>query len=120
MIGSANRDPERWPDADRFDVARDTTGHLGFGIHFCLGSHLARLESRCALEAVVGRLSNLRFAGQVVRNVNPSARASGAGHVEGVVTEGRKVEIQAARRELTGVAVVARLGEEVLQSDGAP
>jgi cytochrome P450 len=76
MIGSANRDPDRWPDADRFDVARDTTGHLGFGfgIHFCLGSHLARLESRCALEAIVARLPNLRFAGEVVRNVNPILR----------------------------------------------
>jgi len=76
MIGSANRDPERWPEPDRFDVARDTTGHLGFGfgIHFCLGSHLARLESRCALEAIVGRLHGLRFAGEVVRNVNPILR----------------------------------------------
>jgi cytochrome P450 len=76
MIGSANRDPDRWPDADRFDVARDTTGHLGFGfgIHFCLGSHLARLESRCALEAIVGRLRNLSFAGEIVRNVNPILR----------------------------------------------
>jgi cytochrome P450 len=76
MIGAANRDPDRWPDADRFDVARDTTGHLGFGfgIHFCLGSHLARLESRCALEAIVGRLRGLRFAGEVVRNVNPILR----------------------------------------------
>ena len=55
MIGAANRDPERWPEPDRFDVARDTTGHLGFGfgIHFCLGSHLARLESRIGLEAIV-------------------------------------------------------------------
>lgn len=76
MIGSANRDPDRWPEADRFDVTRDTTGHLGFGfgIHFCLGSHLARLESRCALEAIVGRLPNLRLAGEVVRNVNPILR----------------------------------------------
>jgi cytochrome P450 len=76
MIGSANRDPERWPDADRFDATRDTAGHLGFGfgIHFCLGSHLARLESRCALEAIVTRLPGLRLAGEVVRNVNPILR----------------------------------------------
>jgi cytochrome P450 len=76
MIGSANRDPERWPDADRFDVARDTTGHLGFGfgIHFCLGSHLARLESRTALGAIVERLHGLRLAGEVVRNPNPILR----------------------------------------------
>ena len=76
MIGSANRDPDHWPEADRFDVGRDTTGHLGFGfgIHFCLGSHLARLESRCALEAIAGRLTDLRFAGEVTRNSMPILR----------------------------------------------
>jgi cytochrome P450 len=76
MIGAANRDPERWADPDRFDVARDTTGHLGFGfgIHYCLGSHLARLESRVALEAIVTRLANLRLAGTIQRNPNPILR----------------------------------------------
>jgi cytochrome P450 len=76
MIGAANRDPERWSEPDRFDVTRDTTGHLGFGfgIHFCLGSHLARLEARCALEAIVTRLPNLRAAGEVVRTPNPILR----------------------------------------------
>jgi cytochrome P450 len=76
MIGAANRDPARWPDADRFDVARDTTGHLGFGfgIHYCLGSHLARLESRVALEAIVTRFANLRLAGPIQRNPNPILR----------------------------------------------
>jgi cytochrome P450 len=76
MIGSANRDPDHWPEADRFDIGRDTTGHLGFGfgIHFCLGSHLARLESRCALEAIAGRLTDLRFAGEVTRNSMPILR----------------------------------------------
>ena len=76
MIGAANRDPERWSEPDRFDLDRDTTGHLGFGfgIHFCLGSHLARLESRVALEAIVTRLGALRLAGEVRRNVNPILR----------------------------------------------
>jgi cytochrome P450 len=76
MIGSANRDPERWPDPDRFDIARDTTGHLGFGfgIHFCLGSHLARLEGRCALEAIVTRLRDLRPAGPIERLAHPILR----------------------------------------------
>jgi cytochrome P450 len=76
LIGAANRDPDRWHEPDRFDVARDTTGHLGFGfgIHFCLGSHLARLESRHALEAIVGRLPGLRLAGEVKRNVSPILR----------------------------------------------
>jgi cytochrome P450 len=76
MIGAANRDPERWPEPDRFDVARDTTGHLGFGfgIHYCLGSHLARLESRIGLEAIVTRLANLRLAGAIERTASPILR----------------------------------------------
>jgi cytochrome P450 len=84
MIGSANRDPERWPDPDRFDVARDTNGHLGFGfgIHYCLGSHLARLESRIGLEAIVTRLANLRLAGPIQRNPSPILRGPASLPVE--------------------------------------
>jgi len=55
LIGSANRDERRFPAPDAFDVSRDARGHLGFGFgeHFCLGSALARLEARVALEALV-------------------------------------------------------------------
>ncbi len=63
-LGSANRDERRFPEPDRFDVARDTRGHLafGFGNHFCLGASLARLEARAALEALVPRLVHLESA----------------------------------------------------------
>jgi cytochrome P450 len=54
--GSANRDERKYPDADRFDIQRGAT-HLSFGhgLHFCLGSALARMQARVALEEVIKR-----------------------------------------------------------------
>jgi cytochrome P450 len=52
LIGSANRDETKFPDPDRFILARDANEHLafGFGTHFCLGAQLARLEAKVGLE----------------------------------------------------------------------
>jgi cytochrome P450 family 142 subfamily A polypeptide 1 len=63
MYGSANRDEEVFPDADRFDTARQPNPHIafGFGGHFCLGASLARLEIRVAFEEVLARLPDLRL-----------------------------------------------------------
>jgi len=57
LTAAANRDERQFPEPDRFDVTRDAPVHLafGYGIHFCLGSHLARLEGRIALEEVLAR-----------------------------------------------------------------
>jgi len=61
IFGSANRDAAQFPEPDRFDLDRDTRGHLafGFGIHFCLGASLARLEARIAFEELFARVSSL-------------------------------------------------------------
>jgi cytochrome P450 len=57
LVGSADRDERRYTDPDRFDIHRDEGAHLtfGFGLHFCLGAHLARLEGRVALDEVLNR-----------------------------------------------------------------
>jgi cytochrome P450 len=62
-LGAANRDDARYPDPDRFDIFRDPQQHIafGFGPHMCLGMHLARMETRVAIEALLDRLPGLRL-----------------------------------------------------------
>lgn len=63
MLGAANRQDDRFPDPDSFDVFRERKPHIGFGHgpHVCLGMHLARLEMRVALNLLFDRLPNLRM-----------------------------------------------------------
>lgn len=59
---SANRDPARFPDPNRFDIEREPNRHLAFGhgIHFCVGAPLARLEAKIALPMMLQQLKNLQ------------------------------------------------------------
>jgi len=62
-LGAANHDPTRWEDPERFDIFREPKQHLAFayGNHTCLGMHLARMETRVVVDAVLDRLPNLRL-----------------------------------------------------------
>ena len=58
LIGAANRDERKYPDPDRYDMFREQRPHVGFGfgVHVCLGMHLARMESRIAINTLLDRL----------------------------------------------------------------
>jgi cytochrome P450 len=63
MLGAANRQEDRYPDPDRFDIFRQAKVPIswGHGVHVCLGMHLARLEMRTAVNLLLDRLPNLRL-----------------------------------------------------------
>ena len=64
MIGSANRDANVFPDSGRFDITRTPNPHVafGYGIHFCMGAALSRLETRIALTDLLQRLGRFELA----------------------------------------------------------
>jgi cytochrome P450 len=69
FMASANRDPSQFPDPDALDVRRHLERHVAFawGIHFCLGAWLARLEARVVLDTVLRRLRGLALGSEAPR-----------------------------------------------------
>ncbi|HEX2851201.1 MAG TPA: cytochrome P450 [Acidimicrobiales bacterium] len=77
LYPSANRDEDVFPDPYRFDITRNPNPHVafGFGTHFCLGNHLARLTLRVLLEEAARRFTNLRVVREPDVEANIFARA---------------------------------------------
>jgi len=75
MIGSANHDESVFPDPEKFDISRKPHGHphvaFGYGIHFCLGAPLARLEAKVALKTILDRLRNLEIDERKKADIKP-------------------------------------------------
>ncbi|WP_018330345.1 cytochrome P450 [Actinomycetospora chiangmaiensis] len=75
-LGSANHDPRHWDGPQRFDLDRDPSGHVGFGfgLHQCVGQHVARLEADALLAALADRVERIEPAGDPVRRANNTMR----------------------------------------------
>lgn len=77
FLAAANRDPRKWPDPTRYDIARRPSGHvaLGSGIHGCVGQAVARLEGEVVFTALAQRVKRIEIAGPHTRRLNNTLRA---------------------------------------------
>jgi 4-methoxybenzoate monooxygenase (O-demethylating) len=80
FLGAANRDPRRWTNPDSFDIRRNASGHVGFGmgIHRCVGQTVARVEAEIVLTALARRVERIEITGQPQRRPNNTLRAWGS------------------------------------------
>jgi cytochrome P450 len=76
-IASANRDPRRWEEPERFNISRKIAGHVGFGtgVHACVGQMIARLEIEALTNAMVERVASIELAGKPERLLHNTLRA---------------------------------------------
>jgi cytochrome P450 len=76
FLASANRDPRKWDDPERFDIARRAAGHVAFGagIHLCVGQMLARLEAEMIVTALAARVARIDIVGEPRRKLGNSLR----------------------------------------------
>ena len=78
FLGAANRDPRRWTNPDRFDIRRNASGHVGFGmgIHRCVGQTVARVEAEIVLAALARRVERIEITSQPRRRPTPTRRSA--------------------------------------------
>jgi 4-methoxybenzoate monooxygenase (O-demethylating) len=76
FLGSANRDPRRWENADSYDITRRTSGHVGYGsgIHMCVGQLVARVEGEVMMAALARKVGSIEITGPVKRRYNNTLR----------------------------------------------
>jgi len=77
FLGAANRDPRRWTNPDNFDIKRNATGHVGFGmgIHRCIGQTVARVEAEILLKVLARRVERIELTGQPLYRPNNTLHA---------------------------------------------
>jgi 4-methoxybenzoate monooxygenase (O-demethylating) len=77
MLASANRDPRKWPEPERYVIDRRPVGHMamGAGIHGCVGQAIARLEGEVILTAIAKRVKRIEPVGLHTRRLNNTLRA---------------------------------------------
>lgn len=76
FLGAANRDPRHWTDPSKFDLSRDPSGHVAFGmgLHQCVGQHVARMEVMAVLGALLDRVESIELTEAPRRHLNNTLR----------------------------------------------